>query len=62
MHAFVEVLRSLAKTPIVNTLLKYTKSQSRENLLGAFESQLNENVNSLKRQRRLLKPVRIAID
>ncbi len=57
-----ETSKSLRKTPSADTLLNYIKSQSREKLEEAFESQLKENVNKLKRLRKLWKPVRVAID
>lgn len=61
--AFAEgASKSLRKTPSADTLLKYIKSQTREKLLEAFESQLRENVSRLRRQRKLWKPVRVAID
>jgi Transposase DDE domain len=63
MNAFAEgASKSLGKTPSADTLLHYIKSQDREKLEEAFESQLKENVNRLKGQRRLWKPVRVAID
>ena len=63
MNAFAEgASKSLRKTPSADTLLNYIKSQSREKLEEAFESQLKENVNKLKRLRKLWKPVRVAID
>jgi hypothetical protein len=61
--AFAEgASKSLGKTPSADTLLKCIKSQSREKMEEAFESQLKENVNRLKRKRKLWKPVRVAID
>lgn len=62
-NAFAEgASKSLSRTPSADTLLKYIKSQTREKLLEVFESQLKENVSRLKRQRKLWKPVRVAID
>jgi len=63
MNAFAEgASKSLRKALSADTLLHYIKSQGREKLEEAFESQLRENVNRLKRQRKLWKPVRVAID
>ena len=64
MHVFAEgASKSLRKkTPSADTLLKYIKTQTKEQLREAFELQMKENVNRLKRQRELWKPVRIAID
>jgi putative transposase len=64
MNAFAEgVSQSLDKVPSADTLLHYIKSQNREKMQQAFESQLKESIRKLKRQRRKLwKAVSIAID
>jgi putative transposase len=64
MNAFAEgVSQSLDKIPSADTLLHYIKSQNLEKMQEAFESQLEESIRILKRQRRKLwKAVSIAID
>ena len=64
MNAFAEgISQSLDKVPSADTLLHYIKSQNREKMQEAFESQLKESVRKLKRQRRKLwKAISIAID
>lgn len=63
MNAFAEgASRSLSRTPSADTLLSYIKSQDEEHVKEAFEAQLKENISKLKRQRKLWKPVSVAID
>lgn len=63
LNAFAEgISQSLDDVPSADTLLRYIKSQNREKMQEAFESQLKENVGRLKRQRKLWKAVSIAID
>ena len=64
MNAFAEgISQSLDKVPLADTRLHYIKSQNREKMQEAFESQLKESIRKLKRQRRKLwKAVSIAID
>ncbi len=63
MNAFAEgISKSLDTVPSADTLLSYIKSQDRGRMQEAFESQLKQNVSRLKRQRKLWKPVPVAID
>lgn len=63
MNAFAEgVSQSLDKVPSADTLLYYIKSQNREKMQEAFESQLKESIRRLKRQRKLWKAISVAID
>ncbi|MGI0081290.1 MAG: transposase, partial [Nitrososphaerales archaeon] len=63
LNAFAEgISQSLDEVPSADTLLHYIKSQNREKMQEAFESQLKRNILRLKRQRKLWKAVSIAID
>ncbi len=63
LNAFAEgISQSLDDVPSADTLLHYVKSQDREKMQVAFESQLRRNILGLKRQRKLWKAVSIAID
>ncbi|MGH2637951.1 MAG: transposase [Rhabdochlamydiaceae bacterium] len=63
LNAFAEgISQSLDQAPSADTLLHYIKSQDRDKVQEAFESQLKRSILALKRQRKLWKAVSIAID
>lgn len=63
VNGFAEgVSRSLSNSPTGETLLSYIKSQEQEKLHRIFDSIIEKNVNALRKRRKLVLRVPIAID